>query len=123
MSRQGARLAAVWAHITGSDFSTTITLADETTCKGIAGKSSEREVEQAFGTLTVAELMDRGGQDVTLLAIVPADYTPERFSRPFKIGLGESARLYQCYRAAPLRDGDAVQYWQLLIYTGGLKNE
>lgn len=123
MPGQAARLAAAWAHITSSDFSTTITLADNTVVKGIVGQSSEREVEKVFGELTVAQLMDKGATDISLLAVVPADYTPERFSRPFTIGTGESARVWQCERAAPLRDGDAIQYWQLLIYTGGLKNE
>lgn len=121
MSR-ALRMAAVQAHF-GSDFATTVTLASGTTLRAIAGDSTSREVEKAFGELTVAQLMDQGASDVSVLSVLDADYTPEAFSRPFVIGTGESARTWQCERVAPLREGNEVSLWQLLIYQGGLLNE
>ena len=122
MSSQTVRQAAIAAHF-ASDFATTVTLASGATLKAIAGVKGSRQLENTFGALTVAQLMDRGASDTSMLSVLDTDYTPEAFSRPFIIGSGGNARTWQCERAVPLRDGNDVSLWQLLIHQGALLGE
>jgi hypothetical protein len=102
-------------------YGTTVTRADGTSFKGIVGKDTN-DVSKHFGPYAIDELRERGAADVEVLYLVPADYSPAAMQRPFTVGIAPHARLYQMERARPQRDGDLIQSWHLLIYTGSLRN-